>query len=184
VLTSPVCIVLVVVALVMLLPVTLLSVVLKRTKNQLTTTDRLLAETTAALDRQRQLLSSTEARLTETSASLAETAAKYNQAHYDPQLLLAEAGAYRAVEMAAKIPGLTDEERRAIAAKLEVAKAKITSRPWRTPGWRPSHRSTGCTSVRRPGRHRVSPGRRGSSRFPRTRWPASCGRSPCPTRPP
>ena len=38
-------------------------------------------------------------------------------------VLLAEAGAHQAVEMAAKIPGLTDKERRAIAARLEVAEA-------------------------------------------------------------
>jgi hypothetical protein len=48
---------------------------------------------------------------------------RYEQAHRDRQLLLIEASAHRAVEMAAKIPGLNDEERRAIAAKLEVAKA-------------------------------------------------------------
>jgi septal ring factor EnvC (AmiA/AmiB activator) len=122
-LTFPVCVVLVAVALVMLLSVTLLAVVLKRTKNQLTTTEQCLAETSAALDRQRKLLTSTEARLAETSASLADMTTKHNEAHRDRQLLLAEAGAHRAVEMAANIPGLTDEERRRIAAKLEVAKA-------------------------------------------------------------
>jgi septal ring factor EnvC (AmiA/AmiB activator) len=116
--TAIVCIILVAVVL-----VALLSVVVKRTRNQLTTTEQRLAETTTSLHRQRELLSSTLAHLAETSASLAEMTTKYNEAHRDRQLLLAEAGAHRAVEMAAKIPGLTDEERRGIAAKLEVAKA-------------------------------------------------------------
>jgi uncharacterized membrane-anchored protein YhcB (DUF1043 family) len=120
---TPVCIVLAAVALVVGLAATLLAAGLDRAKRQLATTEQRVAETTAALDRQRELLSNTETRLAETSASLAEMTAKYNQAHRDRQLLLAEAGAHRAVEMAVKIPGLTDEERRAIAAKLEVAKA-------------------------------------------------------------
>jgi uncharacterized membrane-anchored protein YhcB (DUF1043 family) len=119
----PVCIILVVVVLIVGLAATLLAAALDRTKKQMTATERRLAETTAALHRQRNLLSSTEARVADARASLAEMTAKYNQAHRDRQLLLAEAGAHRAVEMAAKIPGLTDEERRAIAAKLEVAKA-------------------------------------------------------------
>jgi len=119
----PVCISFVAVVLVAGLSVTLLSIVLARTKKKLATTELRLSKTTAALDRQRTLLSSTEVCLAETGASLAEMTAKYNEAHRDRQLLLAEAGAHRAVEMAAKLPGLADEERRAIAAKLEVAKA-------------------------------------------------------------
>ena len=119
----PACIILAAVALLVGLAATLLAAGLDRVKRQQATTEQRLAETTAALDRQRELLSSTEARLAETSASLAEMTTKYNEAHRDRQLLLAEAGAHRAVEMAAKIPGLTDEERRAIAARLEVAKA-------------------------------------------------------------
>jgi len=118
-----VCIILAAVVLVVGLAATLLAAALDRTKTQLATTEQGLVKTTAALDRQRELLSSTEVRLAETSASLAAMTAKYSEAHRDRQLLLAEAGAHRAVEMAAKIPGLTDEERCAITAKLEVAKA-------------------------------------------------------------
>jgi septal ring factor EnvC (AmiA/AmiB activator) len=118
-----VCILLVAVVLVVGLSATLLAAALDRTKKQLATAEQRLEQTTAALHRQRELLTSTEARLAETSASLAEMTARHNEAHSDRQLLLAEAGAHRAVEMAARIPGLTDEERRAIAAKLEVAKA-------------------------------------------------------------
>jgi hypothetical protein len=118
-----VCIILVALVLVVGLAATVLAGALDRTKRQLATTERRLVETTDALDRQRKLLNGTEARLAATSTSLAAMTGKYNEAHRDRQLLLAEAGAHRAVEMAAKIPGLTDEERRAIAAKLEVAKA-------------------------------------------------------------
>ncbi len=123
---NPVCIVLAAVALTVGLAATLLAVALGRAKRQLATTEQRLAETTTALHchhRQRDLLSITEAHLADTSARLAEMTAKYNQAHRDRQMLLAEAGAHRAVEMAARIPGLTEQERRAIAAKLEVAKA-------------------------------------------------------------
>ena len=118
-----VCVIFVAVVLVVGLAATLLAASLDRTKRQLATTEQRLVKTTAALDRRRELLSRTEAHLAETSASLAEMTAKYNQAHRDRQLLLAEAAAHRAVEMAANIPGLTDEERRAIAAKLQTAKA-------------------------------------------------------------
>lgn len=82
-----------------------------------------LGHADAALERQRTLLATTTTLLEETQATLAATQAKYNEAHRDRQLLLEEAGAHRAVEMAVTIPGLTDEERRAVRERLAAAKA-------------------------------------------------------------
>lgn len=68
-------------------------------------------------------LRSARAQLAKTRGFLEAMTVQYNEAHRDRQLLLAEAGAHRAVELAAKIPGLTDDERRAIGERLEAAKA-------------------------------------------------------------
>jgi hypothetical protein len=67
------------------------------------------SKTTAERDRARELL--------------AQMTANYDEAHHDRQQLLAEVGAHRAVKLAGRIPGLTEEERRAIRAKLEDAQA-------------------------------------------------------------
>ncbi len=74
-------------------------------EKQPATTERRLEEATAALDRQRELLSSAEARLAETSASLAETTAEYSEAHRDREQLLAQAGAHRASRWPRGFPG-------------------------------------------------------------------------------